>query len=292
MRRWNGWLMPMTLLLWAAAHPASAAAQTQVEAVALPAWLVRDGLRTPLAPAARLRDGDIVVTGAAARVRLRLGDGSSVKLGEKARFSLSGTNGTPVPSVFRATLAVLEGAFRFTTAQVDRYKGRRDVQVRFATVTVGIRGTDLWGKTTADREIVALIEGRVELSRQGEAPVTMDRARTWYQAPRGAQAMPVQPIPADLLQQFAQETEIAAQSGTLSTSGRWRLTLADGVGQAQALALHDGLREAGYPAALQPLAGGRYRVLLDGLESEADARRLAQRLAAQFGLSQPGVSRR
>jgi hypothetical protein len=285
------WLVSVTLLV-AVAEVAGAAQQSQVEAVTLPAWLVRAGLRVPLAPSTRLRDGDTVITGADARVRLRLPDGSSVKLGERARFSPSGTGVTSSTGVFRATLRVLEGAFRFTTARTDRYQGKRDVQVRFTTVTVGIRGTDLWGKTTADREIVALIEGRVELTRQGEAPVTMDRAGTWYQALHGAPAAPVEPIPAALLQQFAQETEIPPDGNTLSSSGRWRLTLLDAASEAEALALHDRLHESGYPAALQPLGSGNYRLLLDGLESESNARRLGDRLAGQFGLRQPGISRR
>jgi hypothetical protein len=38
---------------------------------------------------------------------------------------------------------VLQGAFRFTTTAVYKFRGARDVQVRFTTVTVGIRGTDL-----------------------------------------------------------------------------------------------------------------------------------------------------
>ena len=37
------------------------------------------------------------------------------------------------------------------------------MSIRVATVTAGIRGTDLWGKSAADRQIVCLIEGRIEV---------------------------------------------------------------------------------------------------------------------------------
>jgi hypothetical protein len=91
--------MGLALLLAASALPAMAAPpDAEVEALQMPAWLVRDGQRTPLAHGVRLRNGDRIDTGAGSRVLLRLPDGSMVKLGEKARFSLDGVTARGVPT--------------------------------------------------------------------------------------------------------------------------------------------------------------------------------------------------
>jgi hypothetical protein len=293
MTRYPRWLTLCLLLAFVPAARATALAE--VEALTLPAWLVRDGQRAPLAPGLRLRDGDRLASGKGARMRLRLADGSTVKLGENAQFTLADRARKPADGAFRASLGVVEGAFRFTTAALDRYRGKREMQVRFSTVTVGIRGTDLWGKSLADRDIVALIEGRIELARAGEPMVTMDQPKTWFQAPRGASALPVAPLADDLLARFAAETEIAPGAGSLQRGGRWRLVVLAAADRTAALDAHDRLRTAGFPAALQPVddvGADMYRVVLDGLQSAAEASAIAAKLHAELGLAPSAVTRR
>src|SRR5689334_548720 len=92
---------------------ALAHAQTAtVEAVQYPAWLERGGASVPLVPGTRLQPRDQLRTGENARVRLKMGEGSAVKLGEKAHFVIESAENR---SVFRSTLSVLAGAFRFTS---------------------------------------------------------------------------------------------------------------------------------------------------------------------------------
>ena len=162
--------------------------QAVVEAVQMPAWVERGGARVPLAPGMGLQPNDELRTGADARLLLKLADGSSVKLGEAAQLRLT-TIATRKDNVFTSAMNVLQGAFRFTTDALARTR-RRDVTVTVATVTAGIRGTDLWGKAAADRDIVCLIEGRVEVSRQGDPTVTMDQPLSFYIAPRGSRRCP------------------------------------------------------------------------------------------------------
>src|SRR5512134_882680 len=99
------------VLLWigCGAPAAVAAPQAEVEAVQMPAWLVREAKRSPLAPGMQLRPNDRIETGADARVLLRLLDGSMVKLGEKARFGLDAVGGAPGrDGLFRAAMSVIE----------------------------------------------------------------------------------------------------------------------------------------------------------------------------------------
>jgi len=285
-------LVPLALL---AAPAAVAAPAAEIEALQMPAWLVRDGKRTPLAPGAQLREGDHIDTGAGARALLRLSDGSMVKLGEKARFSLDGVTGWRccAEGVFKATMSVIEGAFRFTTTALYKFRGKRDIEVRFPTVTAGIRGTDLWGKATPEREVVALIEGKITLTRRGAQPLIMDQPKSLFQALKDAGVLPVEPIADDALERYAAETEIAPGQGAAGKAGRWRVYAARTRTQGDALAVYDRLREAGYPAAIQPTQKDGttvYQVRITGLLSEADGVAVAIKLKAELGLTDVSVS--
>src|SRR5690349_10434141 len=66
----------------------AAGADAEVQALQMPAWLTRGGKRVPLEIGAPLRTGDTITTGIGSRVVLRLAEGSTVKLGENARFEL------------------------------------------------------------------------------------------------------------------------------------------------------------------------------------------------------------
>jgi len=223
-----------------------------------------------------------------------MADGSTVKLGENARLQLAGmAQGKQERPLFKASMAVLQGAFRFTTEAFYKFRGKREVDVRFTTVTVGIRGTDLWGKSADDREIVVLIEGKITLVRDGEAPQTMDQPKTVYEAPRAAAALPIVPVDPNQLARWAAETEIAAGGGASRSGGRWRVYVAQASSQAEAQAAADRLTEAGYAAQVSRIAEGRshsYWVHLDGLPSRVEAQALADRLRGQLGITSTSIS--
>ncbi|MEQ1881401.1 MAG: FecR domain-containing protein [Burkholderiales bacterium] len=267
-----------------------AASDAVVEGVQLPAWLTRDTKRQPLAAGAILRAQDEISTGTNSRVLLRLGDGSQVKLGENARLKVSAIAQRREENLLTATLKVIEGAFRFTTSAALSARGRRNVSVQFPTVTVGIRGTDIWGKNLGDSEVVVLIEGAITISRAGDAPVEMKEPLTYLQAPRKGAAS-VQAVPAQQLGQWAAETEISPGHGFIVRGGRWKINLAEVDSQSAALAIHDRLRVDGYPVKVIPVGSGqRFRVLLSGLPSEKEAQSLAARIKTAHSDLEPKVA--
>ena len=293
MRRILGVLL--AALLAGVAPQVVAAPAAVVEGVQMPAWAERavaGGIRRiPLAPGLELRGGDEVRTGAGSRVYLKLAEGSLVKLGENASLrilELAPDRG----GFFRAALHVLEGAFRFTTDTLARER-RRDVSIRVANVTAGIRGTDLWGKSLAERQVVCLIEGKIEVSAEGEAPVAMDQPRQFYRREKG-QTEPVGFVEPAKLIEWAAETEIADGQGAARQGGKWRVTLASAATQAEALDVYGQLRTAGYAAEIHPAkAGGKriYHVRISRLPTKADAEALATQLRGMHGVGEPRVSR-
>jgi hypothetical protein len=285
--------------LWAvvlalAAPQAQAAAAAVIEGMQMPAWVERNVLgsvrRAPLAPGVELKGGDEVRTGPGARLTIKLAEGSVVKLGEKASLRIAEL-APDRGGVFAAALNVLEGAFRFTTDVLAKPR-RREVSIRVATVTAGIRGTDLWGKSVPDRQIVCLIEGRIEVGAEGEAALTMDQPRQFYQRDKG-QTQPVGFVDPVQLAQWARETEIAEGAGAARQGGKWRVTLARAPTQAAALELYDRLRDAGYAARIHPTMAGEARVYLvqiSQLQSRADAEALREQLRGMAGVVDPKVS--
>ncbi len=201
-RAFQGWFAAALLLAAAGALAAPAAVLERVQG---PAWIDRAGREMPATPGTELIVTDTVRSGAGARVYLRLGEGSIVKLGENARLALLDLK-PEQRGAFRAVLDVASGAFRFTTKAVEKPR-KRDVRIRVATATVGIRGTDVWGRAQPGEEIVCLIEGRIEVAAAKEKPVVMSKPRQFYQRSQG-RTQPLTVISAERLAQLARETEI------------------------------------------------------------------------------------
>ncbi len=278
-------LLAVLLIASAQAHAQPAAV---IEGVQMPAWVERDGQRTPIQPGMVLRPGDVIHTGPGSRLMVRMSEKSLVKLGENGRLRF--TEISTSKEIFKAVMGVLEGAFRFTTDLAVKNR-RREVSIAVANVTAGIRGTDLWGRSRDDTEIVCLIEGAIEVAAPGEQPVAMDQPRQFYRRVAG-RAQPVGLVEAAQLAQWAQETEIEAGRGALRSGGRFQVVLARSANQADALAVYDELRAAGYPAEIQPRREAEalaYIVRIRNLPSRAEAQALAAHLRGKFGVSEPQV---
>ena len=279
-----------------ASWSALAAPAAVVEGVQMPAWVERGGVKQPLAAGMELRESDKLSTGGQSRVLLRLGEGSLVKLGENAQMSFDkleqrSENKT---MVIRGLMDVARGAFRFTTDVKSKLASRREIDIRVATVTAGVRGTDLWGKSAADRDIVCLIEGRISVQREQDAPLTMDQALQFYIAPKTADGKADRSQPAPVmatvstaqLTQWATETEIAAGQGAARRGGKFKVVAAASASQADALKVYDQLRAAGYAAELFPVGTADKRVFevrISGLPSKAEADALGSKLDAITG---------
>jgi hypothetical protein len=284
------------VLTLAPVTPARAAVlDAEVEALQMPAWLTRGGKRVPLELGAQLKNGDTITTGEGSRVLLRMAEGSTVKLGENARFDLNdmAQGRERNQNTFKANLGVRQGAFRFTTAPEDKIRAKREIDVQFVTVTASIVGTDIWGKSGIERELVALVDGEVTVKRKGEPAVTMNEAKSVYIAPTDAPSRPVSSITLAQLNAFAQETEMQAGGGGAGRAGNWKVYAARTPSQEEAVAVYEQLRDAGFAAAVQQaFSGGKqiYQVRIAGLLSEADGVAVAAKLRIQLRLQNVSVS--
>lgn len=283
-------------LVWAAClcMPAFAAnldvSQATVDAVQMPAWLERSGKTQPLALGMEVRNGDRIRTGDGARAYLKLAEGSTLKLGENAALGFYSRSLKPA-SVYKGALDVLKGAFRFTTGAIQHSRSQRDLTIRVGTATAGIRGTDLWGKSDAERDLILLIEGRIEIKHAGST-LEMDQPMVYFAAPRNAVAQLRQVDPDDF-RTWARETEILPGDGAMQRGGRWRVLLARLGSQREALEVYDAARLAGYAAQIRvrPALDGRsekgeqwdYEVALSQLASQQEAAVVAAKIRSRLG---------
>ena len=288
MKRW----LEIVFALWfaLAASSALAAPAAVVESVQMPAWVDRAGKPLPAAPGMELIATDVLRTGPGARLYIKLAEGSILKLGENAKLQLLDL----VPEkggLFRGVLDVLSGAFRFTTDVLAKPRPR-DFKLRISTVTAGIRGTDLWGRSVKDNEIVCLIEGAIEVGAENEKPVRMDQPRQFYQRDKG-KTQPLSVITQEKLAELARETEIETGKGAARRGGKWMVTLVRADTQESVLAVYDKVRAAGYAADMRAFseAGKKvYAVRIGQLPSKAEAEALAARLRSEQGVADPKTS--
>ncbi|GMV54320.1 MAG: hypothetical protein AMXMBFR6_01250 [Betaproteobacteria bacterium] len=271
----------MFLPLWVHARDGA-----RVEVVQSPGWIDRSGRSEPLAPGALLAPGDQLRTGAGGRVRVRLGDGSVVKLGEEARFAIDRLGSDRAP-VFTAALDVLKGAFRFTTAAAARVGLRRDISVRVRTITAGIRGTDIWGASSEEQDFVCLLEGRISVGHEDGTVATLSEPRQFFGAQRGAKPTIELADQERIDKVWSPQTEMQPVAGLLRASGGWQLVMASG-GHVEVIDAYVQLRGAGFPAQIQSVsvAGERvYQAVLRFMDARSDAEALATRLERLLGLS-------
>jgi hypothetical protein len=279
------WLAAMAVgCALGAPAPAGAQSSIRVEAVQYPAWLDRGGYSVPLTPGTALRESDTLRTGANARVQLKLSEGSTVKLGENARFIVEkvGDRG-----VFRSVMRVAFGAFRFTTSALGIGR-KRDIEIHVRTITAGIRGTDVWGKSTDPRDLVCLLEGRVSVQADQREPVTLDQPRDFYQRARDGEPQ-VGRVDERQVQEWSRETEIEPGAAAGRQGGRWSVIASKFYERNRALALSRELRARGYPAEVVGESDVQ-RVEIRGLADEPAARAVMASLRDVPGVAIPSIT--
>ncbi len=286
-----------------------------VEALQLPAWLERGGVRQPLLPGAGIRQGDGLVVGGGGRVWLSLSDGSRVKLGELADFRVTElglaeapkTTGGPsreiarqrwgvahsgeAPPLLAAALEVAKGAFRFTTGSLGQ-TGRREVRIKVGAATAGIRGTDVWGKSSDEKDLICLIEGQVVVQ-HGTKLLSLQDPLSFFVVPRGQPPLPVGAATEEEVKKWARETELEPGAGILRHDGGWQVNLFASPERQETETIRARLAENGYGAEVVEVTvkGKRFhRLRIGGLADRAEAEGLARRLAGRYGLAAPWVS--
>ena len=282
-----------SVIFCVALNPHILFASATVSGLQMPAWLERNGQRQPLRLGQELRSGDVIFTGNGSRALLRLDEGSAVKLGEQAQFSIDqmAVDDDPWGS-FHGVFDVFKGAFRFTTAQISKLR-KREIDIRVGTTTAGIRGTDLWGRSNQEADLVCLIEGMVQVSNQGDSK-TLDQPLSFYRVPKGAAPLGVATVDPKQLAEWAEETELQADQGVMNHDGHWRLQLGSFQHQTDAAQLIAKLGDEGFAAKQESVEVDSrlwHRVIIHGFVTAQDATAASHQLKNKLKLVAPWISK-
>jgi len=112
----------------------------RLEGVAL---AIQDALPRVLKPGEKIYIGDILSTGKAARLEIKINDGTIFNLGERASFNVidftffTGEDASKSKGVFR----LLQGAVNGATGKLASLGG---IDIKGDAATIGIRGTAFW----------------------------------------------------------------------------------------------------------------------------------------------------
>ena len=271
---------------------AAAAPNAVVETVQAPAWVERGERRLPLAPGMQLENRDRVLTGSGARLIVQMADGSAVKFGENVNAAVNamkqGENG-----LFSAALDVSRGAFRLTTDIFQKFQRQRAINIRTGTVTIGIRGTDVWGRSNEEKDFVCLLEGHIVASHPLGEAVELTEPLQFYSADKGQAPGAVATVDKLQLAKWALETELQSGIATQQAGGRWGLSFGR-LNEDGALTLHDQLSAAGYAGRIRPVpvpGGYLYELRLEKLVTEREAQSLADKLARELNIPAPAIRR-
>lgn len=264
-----------------------------VDSIQMPAWLVRADSIMALRPGTELVQGDKILTGNNARVYLLLEEGSLIKIGADAEFVIENTDqNVAEEGIFTAIYSVIKGAFRFTTNELHKQR-KRHININIGTVTAGIRGTDLWGKSNNTKDLVCLIEGKIAVEHPLAAPIEMDQPKSYTSADKGMVPGPVGIIADQELAEWAQTTELTASGGTITNTGHFGVNLLSVTNHDSAVKASQKFNTMGYASDVVTISIDGiewHRVAIKGFDSLKDARYFAESINGKYGARTAWVS--
>lgn len=156
----------LMLLTTAAASTGAVAAGPEVGSVARlqnTAEALRDGAIMPLATGSAIHQGDELRTGAGSRLEMRFLDDTSLTLGADARLVIDAYVFEPAGDRGAIAVNAVTGALRFVSGRLGDVSDRQ-MTIRTAFATIGIRGTDFWAGPLRGIYGVLLLEGVIDVT--------------------------------------------------------------------------------------------------------------------------------
>lgn len=170
------WLLPALFgLLLIAPVPASAADDDVAGTVVRlegSAVAMQDAVPRPLKEGAKVLRGDVISTGRASRLEMKMLDDAVMTLGERTVFVV--IDYVPKGAQPFAALRLLEGAFSAVSGEMMK-TANASFTVATETATIGIRGTTFWGGKLDGVFEVALLDGRQIVVENKAGRVVIDK---------------------------------------------------------------------------------------------------------------------
>jgi len=253
-----------------------------------------DGSMRILSQKSEIQSGDTLNTQKDSYAQIKFADGAQITLKPNTSVKIEAFNfveSEPQKDSFLYSL--VKGGLRAVSGLVGKRGDAEAYKMETATATIGIRGTDVWGKAEPTRDFVVLLEGKIDIQRGDEPAQRMETPMSLFMAPKGIATLPIAPVDPNDLQRWAQETELQDESGVVTSDGAWTLHLASYRKHSGATQVLQTLHDAGYAAYAEgvTVGGGEWtRLSVGGFASRADAEAVARSLQTQFVFPEPWVT--
>lgn len=221
----------------------------KIEEVQLPALLERGGIKAAVKPGWAIYPGDKLSTGPEGRLRLRLADDASFKMGRDSELRLAPTPLGYDPEVQTAEdsfIHISRGTFSYT-APLAPAPGHGPM-----TMTLGDRLTftplagQLMAKSDDQEDVLLLLDGAVVVG--GGPPFTMDQPESVLVQPRGLPRQAAAALPRERLAGWLAETELDRKRPVLKPDGAWSVSVfADSKASPPLVEMACRLQSQGYP---------------------------------------------
>lgn len=267
----------------------------KVKAVQFPSWIEREHQIIAIKPGINIEQGDVLKTGKQGKLLLSMDDGSDIKLGTESKIEIKVVKPATLKnnSIFGLALNVVKGVFRFTTSALAKSR-KRDVAISFGTVTAGIRGTDIWGRVNTEKDLVCLIEGKIDVSHPQSALVRLDQPLQYYDAPKGEAGALKGKVEKQQLEQWAKLTELDNSKGIMTERGNWSVVLMSLKQKNYAEQFSTQLNGMGYPSEIIKAQINNeifYRVIIRNFAHFIDAKGALKRLTTVNGVQNPWIKK-
>lgn len=197
-------------VLLLASDALAAAFVAQVMKVRGEARVARDGQDTSLAMGSALQLGDVVKTGAGARLRLRFVDGSILALGENTTLSIDLFAVDAASKSRTVVLTLLQGIVNAAAAKSG--ENQFDYQIKTANGYSAVRGTKWIVAFHEALMTLYVLNGIVELGANGAVPPVMVNAGQWGSVDASGAVTPPQPTTPEMLKPVLEATDDAAMT--------------------------------------------------------------------------------
>lgn len=178
-------LLTLILTSLASIALAESCATGRLESLSGQVQLHRHGQISQPTPGTSLCQGDRLVTAAASLAQLSLRDGTRITVGKDSDFTIHHYQINRKKRNI-ALFELAKGAFRSITGAITQRPHR--FEVRTATATIGVRGTDFWGGygLTENSLDVLMLDGRGVYVKNDYGQVILDQPGLGTTVPDGA----------------------------------------------------------------------------------------------------------
>lgn len=144
------------------------------------------GLSRRLAADSAVFVGDVIATGEGSRLLIRLGEGTTITLGDRSSITIE----QPETEQLGGLVDVLRGVFVATTRAIADL-GRNSLTVKTPGAVLGVRGTTVWGEQGAGRLGVSMLAGKQVVVTTAYGTVVLDQVNDGTDVIAGEPPTPV-----------------------------------------------------------------------------------------------------